>query len=187
MLSLDGTPTPCDTVEPIDRRPSRTGTDSSLNSQLSSLTFGATSNRSRDSSISSTDDLDLDTLMLAAEQTTTENTTDILELTQVLARVQSACRSVAINLVHVQEELKLAVTATTTTTSNSLQQHLTNLADTKTIVAAAVRASQSLTSHHNTIKIKLHQLEQLSMKIQQLKILAATIESNLESLTSTAI
>tara|TARA_B100000780_G_C21007687_1_gene403404 strand:+ start:298 stop:819 length:522 start_codon:yes stop_codon:yes gene_type:complete len=168
MLSLDGEP-----VSPVEER-TRTGTGSSINS-LSSLTFGATQ-RSRENSASSIEELNLDLLNI-------EKTTDVLELSNVLASIQSSCRSVSINLIHVQEELKNSIAATTSETAESLDQHSTNLSIKASIVTASVKAATMLTSHHVVIKTKLKELEALSSKIQSLKIVAARIEKHIVDLT----
>ena len=179
MLSLDGEPTGLLSLDdgrpPVGQR-NRTGTDSSQHS----LTFGGTLSRSRDSSVESITDIvqeeDLNTLLH-------NNTTDKLELTAILTRLQSSCQSIAINIIHVQEELQASIQTASQLTSSSLDEHTNSLSDYSSIVAAAVRASTSLTSHHAAIKIKMVELERLSSKIQQLKILAATLEQHISTLT----
>ena len=181
MLSLDGEATTGSLLslsdgESPDEQRNRTRTDSSQHS----LTFGGT--RSRDNSVGSVTDVpedheDLDTLLLH------NNTTDKLELTAILSRLQSSCQSIAINIVHVQEELQTSIQTTTQLTSSSLDEHTSNLSDYASIVAAAVRASLSLPSQHVAIKTKMNELERLSSKIQQLKIFAATLEQHILTLT----
>ena len=184
MLSLDGEATTGSLLslsdgESPDEQRNRTRTDSSQHS----LTFGGT--RSRDNSVGSVTDVpedheDLDTLLLH------NNTTDKLELTAILSRLQSSCQSIAINIVHVQEELQTSIQTTTQLTSSSLDEHTSNLSDYASIVAAAVRASLSLPSQHVAIKTKMNELERLSSKIQQLKIFAATLEQHILTLTEAA-
>ena len=178
MLSLDGEATTGSLLSlsngesPGEQR-NRTRTDSSQHS----LTFGGT--RSRDNSVGSVTDVpeDLDTFLLH------NSPQDKLELTAILTRLQSSCQSIAINIVHVQEELQTSIQTTTQLTSSSLDQHTSNLSDYASIVAAAVRASLSLPSQHVAIKTKMNELERLSSKIQQLKIFATTLEQHILTLT----
>jgi len=158
MLSLDG--------DVPDSKSLKSGNSSSRNN---SLTFGSSTN---------TEDLEVP---MNSEDLNhmLENTTDKLELTQILLRLQSSCRSAAINLVHVQQSLKESVQATTSTTKESLEYHTSNLASYSAIVSAAVNASTTLTTHHETVKRKLHELEHLSTKIQRLKIIATNIEKHI--------
>ena len=158
MLSLDG--------DVPDSKSLKSGNSSSRNN---SLTFGSSTN---------TEDLEVP---MNSEDLNhmLENTTDKLELTQILLRLQSSCRSAAINLVHVQQSLKESVQATTSTTKESLEYHTSNLASYSAIVSAAVNASTTLTTHHETVKSKLHELEHLSTKIQRLKIIATNIEQHI--------
>jgi hypothetical protein len=157
MLSLDG--------DVPDSKSLKSGNSSSRNN---SLTFGSSTAEDLEVPMNSED---LNHML--------ENTTDKLELTQILLRLQSSCRSAAINLVHVQQSLKESVQATTSTTKESLEYHTSNLASYSAIVSAAVNASTTLTTHHETVKSKLHELEHLSTKIQRLKIIATNIEKHI--------
>lgn len=165
MLSLDvGLDVP-------DSKSLKSGNSSSSSSRNNSLTFGSSTIEDVDVPLNSED---LNHML--------ENTTDKLELTQILLRLQSSCRSAAINIIHVQQSLKESVQATTSTTKESLHQHTSNLASFSAIVSAAVNASTTLATHHETVKNKMHELEHLSTKIQKLKIIATNIENHILSL-----
>jgi chaperonin cofactor prefoldin len=180
MLSLDGVPPSKpilgnDLLEDTSTRAVRINSLESSSSNLSrtnSLTFGGT--RSRENSVSSSEDLDV----------LLENIDDKFELTAALTRLQTNCNSVAMKLVHLQDELKESVSTAAATTTDSLQKHSDSLQSYSTIVSAAIQASTTLTTHHKMVKSKLNELEKLSTKIQKLKILATTLERHIESLTT---
>ena len=134
MLSLDGVPPSKpilgnDLLEDTSTRAVRINSLESSSSNLSrtnSLTFGGT--RSRENSVSSSEDLDV----------LLENIDDKFELTAALTRLQTNCNSVAMKLVHLQDELKESVSTAAATTTDSLQKHSDSLQSYSTIVSTLI-------------------------------------------------